>query len=122
MERNVDTALKITTTLKSLLDNPAAQILTAIIPGDVDEVIRVKAIQGLNIAIEVLNLESTCKNADSLEAKLECFISEVRKRNPDLQDAIFHKVASIITRSLDDEQKAQNVYDLLVQARFSTNK
>lgn len=122
LERNVDTALKVTTALKYFLDSPIAQILTAVIPTDVDEIIRKKVVYGLSIAVDTLNVVDACKGTQGMEEKVQCFLSEIRKREPALQDAILHKVASIITATLDDNKKSQHVYDLLVQATFSAKK
>lgn len=122
LEKHVDTALTVTTALKKFLASPVAQVLTAIIPSDIDEVIRVKLLYGLGIAIDGLNIIDECKDVSSLEDKVQCFINALKKLNPEAQDAVFAKLASILARTLDDDKKAQNIYDLFVQAKFSASK
>ncbi|SEW01979.1 hypothetical protein SAMN05428988_1317 [Chitinophaga sp. YR573] len=122
IEANVDTALKVTTSLKAILSSPVAEILTAIIPSDVDEFVRAKLVYGLGVAINGLNIVSECKGAITLEDRLKCFVAEIKKRNPELQEALLAKLASILARTLDDEKKAQHVYDLFVQAKYSAEK
>lgn len=122
VEENVDTALKVTTALKAVLSSPVAEILTAIIPSDVDEFVRAKLVYGLGVAIDGLNIVNECKNAVNLEDRLKCFTTEIKKRNPELQEALLSKLASILARTLDDDKKAQHIYDLFVQAKYSAAK
>ena len=122
VEENVGMALEVTTALKGILSNPLTQVLTAIIPSDIDEVIRVRLVDALGKAIDVLNVVNACKGETTIEGKVLCFVDAVKKFNPAMQDALLHKLASLLARELDGNTKAQHIYDLFVQAKFSSAK
>lgn len=122
VQDNVDTALKVTTALKAALESVPAQVLTAIIPTDIDETIRVRLVDILGKSIDVLSVVSACKDETTVEGKVQCFIKQLAQYAPAVQDALLHKLAAIIAAQLDGNTKAQNVYDLFVQAQYSATK
>ena len=122
VEAHIDTALTITKSLKSLLSSPAAEILTAIIPGDVDNVIRLQLISALGKAIEALTIVDNCKQYSNLDEKLKCFVEQLQQRDPHLQDAILQKLASLLACHLDGQRLKQSLYDLYTQAKYSSSK
>ena len=119
---NVETALKVSSSLKSILDSLPAQILTAIIPGDVDEAVRVKIVAALEKIVPALSIVDACKQYNDLEDKLKCFAEQLNKIAPELRDAILSKLAALLASELDDQRLAQNLYDLYTQGKYSTSK
>ncbi len=122
VDEHVDTALKITTAVKNLLSSPVADILTAIIPGDIDNTVRQQLITALGKAIDVLTIVDDCKQYTDVNAQLNCFIQQLQKRDPDLQDAILQKLASLLASQLDGQRMKQNLYDLYTQAKYAASK
>lgn len=122
IEQHIDLALQVTTALKQVLKGPVGEILTAIIPGQVDDMIRAKLIQGLDKAIEALSIVDACKGQLTLEAKVRCFAEELARRDPQLQDAILQKLASLLTSELDGKRLKQAMYDLYTQGKYTTAK
>jgi hypothetical protein len=122
VDTHIDTALKITTALKNILSSPTADIITAIIPGDIDNVIRQQLIAVLGKAVEVLTIADGCKQYTDLNDKLNCFVTQLKQRDPQLQDAILQKLASLLTSGLDGQRLKQSVYDLYTQAKFTAAK
>ena len=122
VDAHIDTALKITTALKDILSSPVADIVTAIIPGDVDNTIKTQLLNALTKAVEALTIADSCKQYADLNDKLKCFVEEVRKRDPQLQDAILQKLASLISGELDGNKLKQYLYDLYTQTKFSIAK
>ncbi|TAN18825.1 MAG: hypothetical protein EPN37_04495 [Chitinophagaceae bacterium] len=122
VETHVDIALQVTTKLKAILNSPITGIVTAIIPGNLDNVIRAKLIQGLGYSIDALNIVDECKNQGTIEQKVQCFAAALVKEHPDMQDAILQKLAALLARFLGGNTTKQNIYDLFVQAKFSVAK
>ena len=122
VNEHVDTALKITTAVKNLLSSPVADILTAIIPGDIDNTVRQQLITALGKAIDVLTIVDDCKQYTDVNAQLNCFIQQLQKRDPDLQDAILQKLGSLLASQLDGQRMKQNLYDLYTQAKYAASK
>lgn len=122
VEKNVDTALQITTAIKKFLESPVADILTAIIPGSVDDIIRRQLIYAIDKSIEALTIADSCKQYTDINEKLKCFVMQLKQREPDMQDALLQKLASLLAGTLDGNRLKQRVYDLYAQARYTTEK
>ena len=122
VDDHIDTALKITTALKNLLSSPVADVLTAIIPGDIDNTIKEDLVAALGKAIEVLTIADSCKQYTDVNALLACFIQQVQQRDPQLQDAILQKLASLLAGHLDGQRLKQNLYDLYTQGKYAATK
>lgn len=119
---NAAIALSITGTLKSFLEGPAVSLGILLTETKVDDAIFQKMMKGLDIAISNLAITATCKAEPSLDAKLKCFIAELKKLHPDLQNSILVKIAAIITAHLDDRKQKQSLYDALVQGTYTMGK
>ena len=122
VDTHIDTALKITEALKNLLSSPVADILTAIIPGDLDNTIRQDLITALGKAITVLTIADNCKQYTDVNALLNCFIQQVQQRDPQLQEALLQKLASLLVSQLDGQRLTQTLYDLYTQAKYTASK
>lgn len=122
IEENAEEALRITRTIKTALESPLADLVTTIIPGDADEKIRLRIIQALDTGINALSIINTCKEQETWSDKIRCFVNELRKVSPELQDAIMQKLQSILLRELDGNTKKQHLYDLFSQAKYSSTK
>jgi hypothetical protein len=122
IQDHVETALKVTPALKNFLASPAGDVLTAIIPTDIDSVIRSKILIALNEVIPALTIINDCKKSPHLDDKMRCFIQQFKTMDPDMRDAVLQKFAALLTRELHGCKLAQNVYDLFVQASYSIKK
>lgn len=122
VDAHIDTALQITTALKNMLSSPVADIISAIIPGDLDNTIRQQLIYALSKAVEALLIAENCKQFTEVNEKLDCFIQQLKLRDPLLQDAILQKLASLLTSRLDGRRMKQSLYDLYTQAKYSAAK
>jgi len=117
---HVETALQITTALKNMLNSPAADIITAIIPGTVDDVLRTQLLNALNKITEALSIVDNCKQFTDLNDKLKCFVQQLSQRDPQLQDAVLLKLSSLLAAELDGQKLKQSLYDLYTQAKYVT--
>lgn len=115
-------ALSITTSLKSILGNDLAVIATAIIPGDIDELIRTRLLKALDKTISALTIIEACKDFATIDERLTCFAEQMRKLNPELQEALLIKMASLITADLHGGQLPRSDYDTILQVKFKAEK
>lgn len=122
VDGHIDIALKITTGLKQVLSSPEADILTAIIPGDADDKLKLKLENALSEAIDVLSIVDSCRQLTDTNSKLQCFVTQLQQKDPQLQGAILQKLAAFIAGRLDDQKLRQNLYDLYTQAKYSSGK
>ncbi len=105
-----------------MLSSPVADVVTAIIPGELDNNAKSQLLTVLNKAIDVLTIAEDCKQYNNLNDKLKCFAQEVNKRDPQLQDALLQKLASLVSGQLDGNRLQQYLYDLYTQAKYSIGK
>lgn len=122
VDAHIDTALKVTTALKNILSSPVADIITTIIPGNLDDTIRTQLLNAVTKAVEVLTIVDNCKQCTRLEDKLKCFVQQLQQYDPNLQDAILQKLASLTAAQLDGQRLKQELYDLYTQAKYVTTK
>jgi hypothetical protein len=120
VDAHIDTALQITSALKSMLASPAADIITAIIPGSADDVLRTQLLNALTKITEALSIVDSCKQYTDLNDKLKCFVQQLSQRDPKLQDAILLKLSSLLAAELDGQKLKQSLYDLYTQAKYVT--
>lgn len=122
IDAHIDTALKVTISLKKILSSPAADIITAIFPGDIDNTIRRQLIAALSKAIAVLTIADSCKQSSDINELLNCFVQQLQLHDPELQDALLQKLASLLAGHLDGQRLKQNLYDLYTQAKYAASK
>ncbi len=122
VDNHIDVALKVTTAIKNALASPVADIITALIPGEIDNALRIQLLNALGKVVEALTIVEECKKYDNLNEKLACFIAQLKERNPELQDAILQKIASLLAFHLDGQRLKQNLYDLYTQAKYTSLK
>lgn len=122
IDEHVATALQITQAIKSLLTSPAADILTAVIPGELDNVLKEQAIAALTKIVDALTIADKCRECKSGEEKIKCFLDQLQQYDPHLRDALLLKVASLLAGKLDGDRLKQSLYDMYTQAKYSASK
>lgn len=122
VDSHVDLALQVTTAIKNVLASPVTDVLTAIIPGTLDDTIRTGLVNALTKVIDALTIADACKQYTDLNDKLSCFIQQIKQRDPQLQDALLQKLASLLSGELDGNRLKQSLYDLYTQAKYTTAK
>lgn len=120
-EQHVDQALQITSGLKKFLESPTADILEAIIPGDIDALVRKQLLLATTHAVTALGIIDACKGLND-EQKFKCIVAELAKLPEAGRDAVFFKLASLISKYLNGGRLPNRAYDLLVQAKYYKTK
>ncbi len=122
VEAHAETALQITTALKEMLESPAADVVTLLIPGEADDLLKRHMITALEKAVVTLTAMNTCGGEGDINARIRCLIAELAKAAPEVKDALLHKLASLITAALDGGRMKQRDYDLFVQAKYTASR
>jgi hypothetical protein len=122
VDAHIDTALKVSVALKNVLSSPVADILAEIIPGGIDAKLKQQLTDGIGKAVEVLTIADSCKQLTDLNDRLNCFVQQIKLLDPQFQDAVLLKLASLLAGFLDGGRLKQSLYDLYTQAKYSISK
>lgn len=122
VDAHAETALRITTALKSALESPVADMVTLLIPGTADDALKQQLQKVLERVTDTLLVLSKCSNEGDMNKKLQCLAGELLRQPPDVRDALLHKMASLLTGALDGNRLKPRLYDLYVQARYTAMK
>lgn len=117
--QSVDIALKITTAAKNILSSPVADVITHLIPGDLDDKIKEKAIQALTITIDALQIIEDCKDAPTPEEKIKCYFEHLATLPFGVQHAVLAKIASKMTAEIDGNRFKEHEYDFFSQGTYT---
>lgn len=117
LEQHVEAALRVTTGFKRFLESPVADVVEAIIPGDIDRLIRQKLIEATTSAVSALGIIDTCKGLNDAD-KFRCIVAELQKLPKAGRDAVLFKLAALITKYLHNGKMPQSTYDLLLQGKY----
>lgn len=122
LDEHIDLALQVTMALKKFMASPVADILTAVIPGDLDNIVRQHLLAALERATDALLIAEKCRKEGEIADKLLCLAEELRLKSPELRDALLHRMASLMAGQLDGQRLKQNLYDLYTQAKYTAIK
>jgi hypothetical protein len=118
LDNHVEMALKVTMKLKQLLASPGADLITALIPGTLDDLVKQRLIKALEEVICLLTIADECKEHKDVSERVTCFAKQLQAHAPELRDALLLKMASLLASRLDGNRLKQNLYDLYSQAKY----
>lgn len=72
IDQYINPSVEMVQNFKKFVDSPMADLITAIIPGQLDDVIKFKMRVALPVILADLNLITECKNAATDEEKIRC--------------------------------------------------
>jgi len=122
VDTHTATALNITNELRKALSSPVADIIAALMPANIDSSLRQQILSALDKAAEALTIADNCKQYTDANDKLNCFIQQLRLRDPQLQDAVLQKLAGLLAGFLDGNRLKQSLYDLYTQAKYTVEQ
>lgn len=102
IKKYVRPSVEVVNLLKTFFDSPAVPILTAIIPGNIDDVLAVKIKTTLPVVLKVLGLADECVNRLNGETVLQCAIARLRLMKEPAQKAAAHNIAVLLAEYLSD--------------------
>lgn len=115
-------SLEITRNLKKWVDSPAAIAITSIIPTQWDDNARQLFSDYLKQALLYLQIIADCNEHENVEDMVMCWADKIKEFPPDARNALYIKLASLLTRFQDSEQLRQRLYDLYAQMDYVDSK
>jgi len=92
----------VTENIKKFTDSPGADILTAIIPGDIDDEIKLLLRQKLPVVLAELKLADNCGNITDPEAILSCAVKVLQDLDGDVKSAFLHNLSIMMAQAAAD--------------------
>lgn len=102
VQQYVKPSVAVVEMLKNAVESPAVPILTAIIPGQLDDFIAARLKIILPEVLKVLGYAEECSNATSNDAVVQCAIAKIRLFSDARKDAAWHNIASLLSHYLSD--------------------
>lgn len=118
MYNHIDDAIRFTNAFKKVVNSNFVRTVVLITPDDTDDKVIHLLNDILHDLIPVLTMTNQCKDLPTKEERLTCFVEGMRKLHPDLQDAIYFKLASLILRKRSGDKNS----DSYIQARIAKIK
>ncbi|MGN6437529.1 MAG: hypothetical protein ACTHMM_13395 [Agriterribacter sp.] len=118
---NTTIVISFVSKIKAALDNPAVDILTAIIPGEFDDKLKTALRVGLSLAVNKLVEFDKC-NSGTDQERIICYLNYIKTLPTDLRDAQLFKLGALITKSIDGNRFKQYEYDTALQLSYSLHK
>lgn len=118
----VDQAILIVNMLKAAFDSQVAISLTAVIPGDWDEVVRVKVAYALGKAAMVLGRVSECEGKTG-EERIACYLKWLKVQPDEVRSMNYARIALLIAKELADALKLSEAeLNAVIQTRYVQQK
>ena len=116
LEKYVKPSVELMAQVKSYIDNPVADVLVAITPTGIDDLLLVKLREAFEKAVEILAINDECNTQPTLEQKVQCYINHINTLSPKMQEAAIFKTATIIATLLAQAADEQKVLDKLTDS------
>lgn len=100
----VQPSITIVEALKAAVNSPAAPVLTAIIPGTLDDFILAKAKIYLPKILQALKISDECLKLTDSDQIILCAISKLKEYDPEAQAANYHNIAAMLSVYLSDKK------------------
>jgi hypothetical protein len=92
----------ITENIKTIVDSPIADILTAIIPGEIDDKIKQALRAGIPIILTDLKLTDQCSNLTDPQEITKCAVETLKTLDGDIKSAFLHNLSILIAQVAAD--------------------
>jgi hypothetical protein len=94
--------VEVTQNIKNFVDSPAADVLTAIIPGDIDDEIKNWLRAKLPQVLTELKLADSCGSLTDPAAITACAIKVLQGLDADVQSPFFHSLSVLVAQVATD--------------------
>lgn len=98
----VHIAVSITENFKAFIDSPIADMMTFIIPGDVDDKLKILLRAQLPIILTKLKLVDANVDDTDLNAIIDSAIETLKKTTPEIKAAFLHNLAVLLSQIAAD--------------------
>jgi hypothetical protein len=102
VKKDVVVAITVVQQVKAVVDSPVADIVTALIPGNVDDQIKVRLREILPKLILELSLVESVTDIEDQNEQLQVILDKLKLSSDAVKNAFYHSLASIILEKLSD--------------------
>lgn len=102
VKKDVVVAISVVQQIKSVVDSPVADVITAMIPGELDDQIKQQLRKLLPKLILELGLVQSVANIEDQNAQLQAILEKLKLSSDDAKNAFYHSLASLILEKLSD--------------------
>ncbi|QJD95171.1 hypothetical protein HH214_04385 [Mucilaginibacter robiniae] len=104
LQAAIHTGVTVTENIKTFVDSPAADILTALIPGNLDDKIKTALRQALPTLLTQLKLADNCAGAQTSDEIVTCATQTLQALDGNIKNAFLHSLAVMIAQVAADGQ------------------
>jgi hypothetical protein len=94
----------VTENIKNFVDSPAADVITALIPGDTDDQIKEWLRAKLPAILTELKLTDSCSELTDPSQITACAIKVLQSMDADIKDAFLHDISILVAKVAADGQ------------------
>ena len=98
----VSIAITVTDNIKTFVDSPIADILTAIIPGDVDDRIKQLLRGGIPVILTNLKLVDDCGDLKEPQMITNCAVKVLQNMDGEIKSAFLHTISVMVAQLAAD--------------------
>ena len=122
--KHVQPSIQFVESLKKMLESPVADIITSLIPSDVDDKIRMFLIANCGKALNILAITADIANEPDPVKAIIKLLQYLKEASPALKAAIYKQLASEMAKLSNGgkEQVKGHSVDLLTQLEYSKFK
>jgi hypothetical protein len=102
VKKDVVVAITVVQQVKAVVDSPVADIVTALIPGNVDDQIKARLREILPKLILELSLVESVTDIEDQNERLQVILDKLKLSSDAVKNAFYHSLASIILEKLSD--------------------
>ncbi len=121
VKNHVQPSIEFVQRVKDLLNNPVTDVITALIPGSIDDAIKAKLLVGCNKALSVLAITADIANETDPVQQILKLLEYLKTATPAMQSAIYKQLASEMAKisAGGKEIVRGHSVDLLTQLQYS---
>jgi hypothetical protein len=98
----VNIGITVTENIKKFTDSPVTDVLTVIIPGNIDDRIKQILRVGLPVLLAELKLADSCLNKEDPQQVTTCAISFLNSLDKHIKDAFLHNLSVLVAQLTAD--------------------
>lgn len=95
-------AIAVGENIKKVIDSPVADVLTALIPGNVDDVIKLKLRGFLPKLLLELHMVEAIANIEDENERLNAILAKIKLSSDDANNVFYHGLSALIIEKLSD--------------------
>lgn len=104
MKTAIHIGVVVTENMENFVDSPAADILTALIPGEADDLVKTWLRAQLPVLLAELKLADNCGTLTDPQAITACAVKTLQSLTGDIKNAFLHNLSVLIAQIAADEK------------------